>query len=123
MTVIARKKDDELVRQAAEAAAKSYSELSGREIKYEVEATLSDDGCVFIVPCFVLILADCAFSAGGIKLANGSRRITIDNTLDERLRLLEDRVCSCVFPYYPAYNAISDAARDQKGPVWCEREP
>jgi V-type H+-transporting ATPase subunit E len=33
------------------------------------------------------------FSAGGIKLVSGSWRITIDNTLDERLRLLEDRVC------------------------------
>lgn len=33
-------------------------------------------------------------SAGGIKLANGSKRITIDNTLDERLRLLEDKVCN-----------------------------
>ena len=31
-------------------------------------------------------------SSGGVKLANGSKRITIDNTLDERLRLLEDRV-------------------------------
>jgi hypothetical protein len=31
-------------------------------------------------------------SAGGIKLVSGSRRITLDNTLDERLRLLEDRV-------------------------------
>ena len=32
------------------------------------------------------------FSAGGIKLVNASRRITLDNSLDERLRLLEDRV-------------------------------
>lgn len=24
---------------------------------------------------------------------NGAKRITLDNTLDERLRLLEDRVC------------------------------
>ena len=26
------------------------------------------------------------------KLVSGTRRITLDNTLDERLRLLEDRV-------------------------------
>jgi V-type H+-transporting ATPase subunit E len=31
-------------------------------------------------------------SSGGVKLISGSRRITLDNTLDERLRLLEDRV-------------------------------
>jgi V-type H+-transporting ATPase subunit E len=36
-------------------------------------------------------------SAGGVKLINSSRRITIDNTLDERLRLLEDRVCVSTF--------------------------
>lgn len=32
------------------------------------------------------------FSAGGIILVSATRRITIDNTLDERLRLLEDKV-------------------------------
>src|ERR1700761_4429439 len=40
-----------------------------------------------------LILLAC--SAGGVKLSSGSRRITVDNSLDERLRLLEDRVCNC----------------------------
>ena len=29
---------------------------------------------------------------------NGNKRITLDNTLDERLRLLEDRVR---FPFHP----------------------
>ncbi|KAJ2968464.1 hypothetical protein NUW54_g13209 [Trametes sanguinea] len=31
-------------------------------------------------------------SAGGVKLVSGTERITLDNTLDERLRLLEDRM-------------------------------
>ena len=44
---------------------------------------LSEDQTIWIVS-----------SAGGVKLVSGSRRITLDNTLDERLRLLEDRV-SC----------------------------
>lgn len=35
-----------------------------------------------------------SYSAGGVKLISGTRRITLDNTLDERLRLLEDRVRS-----------------------------
>jgi V-type H+-transporting ATPase subunit E len=74
VTVLARKKDLDIVKQSAETAAKSYNEISGLEVQFDVEATLSDDG------------------AGGIKLANGTRRITIDNTLDERLRLLEDRM-------------------------------
>lgn len=36
--------------------------------------------------------ADAGCSAGGVKLVSGNSRITLDNTLDERLRLLEDRV-------------------------------
>lgn len=38
------------------------------------------------------ILSQALFSAGGVKLLSNSRRISIDNTLDERLRLLEDSV-------------------------------
>ena len=43
----------------------------------------------------ILELTTLPTSSGGINLVNGSKRITIDNTLDERLRLLEDRV-SCL---------------------------
>ncbi|KAH7920123.1 ATPase V1/A1 complex subunit E [Leucogyrophana mollusca] len=74
VTLYAREQDAELVQKAAEGAAESYTQVSGREVTFEIEATLSKD------------------SAGGIKLASGTRRITIDNTLDERLRLLEDRM-------------------------------
>lgn len=41
-----------------------------------------------------------SISAGGIKLVSGSHRITLNNTLDERLRLLEDRV-STICSYLP----------------------
>jgi len=74
VTVIARKKDVLLVERAAEGAKFQYKEMSGREVNVNVEGTLADD------------------SAGGIRLVSGSRRITIDNALDERLRLLEDRM-------------------------------
>lgn len=40
----------------------------------------------------------CLYSAGGVVLVNASKRIKVDNTLDERLRLLEDRV-SCTSPF------------------------
>jgi len=74
VTIHARKRDTTLVSQAAESAAKNYKEISGKEINFSVEGTLSDDG------------------TGGVKLISGTRRITLDNTLDERLRLLEDRM-------------------------------
>lgn len=74
VTVHTRKRDVAVAKQAAENAAQTYKELSGLVMAFEVEGSLSDDG------------------AGGIKLVSGSRRITLDNTLDERLRLLEDRM-------------------------------
>ncbi|KAF8066800.1 ATPase, V1/A1 complex, subunit E [Lyophyllum atratum] len=74
VTIHVRGRDVDVGKQAAASAEKSYKEISGRDIEYEVEGTLSDD------------------SAGGVKLVSGTRRITLDNTLDERLRLLEDRM-------------------------------
>ncbi|KAF8504244.1 ATPase V1/A1 complex subunit E [Hysterangium stoloniferum] len=74
VTVLGRKKDVLLVERAAEGAKFQYNHISGREVNIRVEGTLADD------------------SAGGIRLVSGTRRITIDNALDERLRLLEDRM-------------------------------
>ncbi|KAL1746778.1 ATPase, V1/A1 complex, subunit E [Schizophyllum fasciatum] len=74
VTLHGRKKDHDVVRKAAENAQKNYKEISGRDISFEVQGTLPDD------------------IAGGIKLVSGNGRITLDNTLDERLRLLEDRM-------------------------------
>ncbi|TFK97715.1 ATPase V1/A1 complex subunit E [Pterulicium gracile] len=73
-TVIAREKDGKVAEQAAEAAAKSFKEISGRSVKVDVDASLSNE------------------LAGGVKLESGQRRITINNTLDERLRLLEEKM-------------------------------
>lgn len=93
VTLLSRKKDAVIVKQAADAASKSYKEISGREVKIEIENTLSDEWYV-IIPYGLKRSAESflVLSAGGVKLISGSRRITIDNTLDERLRLLEDRV-------------------------------
>ncbi|EMD36194.1 hypothetical protein CERSUDRAFT_84268 [Gelatoporia subvermispora B] len=74
VTVHARPTDAEVVKQAADGAAKQYNEISGLKVSVTVKETLSDN------------------IAGGIKLVSGTERITIDNTLDERLRLLEDRM-------------------------------
>ncbi|KAI0782780.1 ATPase V1/A1 complex subunit E [Abortiporus biennis] len=69
-----REKDDELVKQALEGAQETYKQISGRTVSVEVEGSLSNE------------------LAGGVVLISGTRRITVDNTLDERLRLLEDRM-------------------------------
>ncbi|EPQ51573.1 ATPase, V1/A1 complex, subunit E [Gloeophyllum trabeum ATCC 11539] len=74
VTVYSRPKDLEVVKSAADAAAAQYKEISGRDVKIDVEGTLSDEG------------------SGGVKMTSGTQRITLDNTLDERLRLLEERM-------------------------------
>ncbi|KAF8234506.1 ATPase, V1/A1 complex, subunit E [Tricholoma matsutake] len=74
VTVHSRKRDVDVAKRAAESAARTYKDISGKDIEFDVQGTLDDDG------------------AGGVKLASGSRRITLNNTLDERLRLLEERM-------------------------------
>ncbi|KAG8934156.1 V-ATPase V1 sector subunit E [Tulasnella sp. 417] len=74
ITVKCRPKDKGLAEKAAEGAKQQYTEISGLKAEVSVEGSLTDD------------------SAGGVKLVAGTDRITMDNTLDERLRLLEDRM-------------------------------
>lgn len=93
-----RKKDVQAVEQAAAAAAKNYKEISGRDVAFEVSGALSDDGCVSLLSSDDVYVYP-SHSAGGVKLISGTGRITIDNTLDERLRLLEDRVSSLILLY------------------------
>ncbi|KAF5354312.1 hypothetical protein D9756_007203 [Leucocoprinus leucothites] len=69
-----RTQDAEVAKQAAEAASQTYNDLTGLSVEFEIVPDLGEDG------------------AGGVKLVNASHRITVDNTLDERLRLLEDRM-------------------------------
>ncbi|KAJ3571712.1 hypothetical protein NP233_g3567 [Leucocoprinus birnbaumii] len=69
-----RTQDADVAKQAAEAASKTYKELTGKSVEFEIVSDLGKDG------------------AGGVTLVNASQRITVDNTLDERLRLLEDRM-------------------------------
>ncbi|KAG9049933.1 V-ATPase V1 sector subunit E [Tulasnella sp. UAMH 9824] len=92
VTVRCRPKDKGLTEKAAEGAKQQYTEISGLKAEVSVEDSLTND------------------IAGGVKLVAGNDRITMDNTLDERLRLLEDR------------SAVPkpDAARDSVRPLWEE---
>jgi V-type H+-transporting ATPase subunit E len=49
VTVLAREKDLDIVKQSADAAAKSYNKISGQEVKVDVEGPLSNDGCVIML--------------------------------------------------------------------------
>jgi len=73
-TIRAREKDVSVVEKAVVGASKTYNDISGKHVKAIVEGSLSNN------------------LAGGVVLISGTGRITVDNTLDERLRLLEDRM-------------------------------
>ncbi|KAF9524934.1 ATPase V1/A1 complex subunit E [Crepidotus variabilis] len=75
VTIYSRKSDVEVVKKSAENAASTFKDISGRDVSFDVQGTINDDS-----------------SQGGIKLVSGSGRITLDNTLEERLRLLEDKM-------------------------------
>ncbi len=74
ITLSHRPKDTELIKKASESAQGKYKEISGRESKVEFEASLPDD------------------SAGGVIGSTLAGRIKVDNTLGERLKILEEKV-------------------------------
>ncbi|WFD02339.1 V-ATPase V1 sector subunit E [Malassezia obtusa] len=69
--VIARSGDVQLVQGLTDSAVKRYKEVTGRTTKVSVKEGLSKD------------------SAGGLILSGHNGRIQLNNTLEERLRLLE----------------------------------
>ena len=74
VTLAHRPKDGEVIKSAASSAQKRYQEMSGRQTKVSFDGSLSDD------------------SAGGIIGSTMSGRIKVNNTLEERLRILEEKV-------------------------------
>lgn len=73
--VRARKQDAKLVKETFTAAAKAYKEKSGREVEIALdeETTLPEA------------------SAGGVVVLNGNGKIQVDNTFEERLKLLGEQ--------------------------------
>lgn len=88
-----RTKDVSIVEAASEGAREQYKEISGRTVTISVEAELPEDR--YIQPktpsTHLELIFD--FSAGGVVLIGSNKRIVINNTLEERLQLLEDKVC------------------------------
>ncbi|BGP19568.1 hypothetical protein JCM10213_000168 [Rhodosporidiobolus nylandii] len=72
--VLGRPKDQQLLEKAAQEAAEQFEQDAGFKVNLEVETELPDK------------------SAGGVVLRGYGSRITVDNTLDQRLRLLEERM-------------------------------
>ncbi|KAE9967407.1 V-ATPase V1 sector subunit E [Venturia inaequalis] len=73
LAVSARKADYDLVKKAIEEAQKDYKKNTGKEVKLEIdESDPQPEG-----------------SAGGLSISGTDGRIDINNTFEERLRLLE----------------------------------
>lgn len=56
VVIFSRKSDVEVVTKAAETATRSYKEISGRDIEFEVQGTISGDSCVSLAYLFISIL-------------------------------------------------------------------
>lgn len=74
VTVYSRPGDVQIVEQAVSSAKTTYKDISGRDIEVQVEGSLPKD------------------CAGGVRLMAAGSRITVDNTLDQRLKLLEEKM-------------------------------
>jgi len=72
--IVCRSKDASLVNKAKDEAASEFKEAAGFEVKLSVLEELPKE------------------SAGGVTLVGYGGRIRVDNTLDERLRLLEQQM-------------------------------
>lgn len=72
--VIARSGDVQLVQEVSDSAIKRYTDETGRKANINVKEGLSKD------------------SAGGLILTGLNGRIQLNNTLEERLHLLEDKM-------------------------------
>lgn len=98
VTIHCRRSDVEVVKKSAENASNTFKDLSGRDINFEVQGSINDDVWVHWMcqpsGSWCLYLRR---SQGGVKLISSSGRITLDNTLEERLRLLEDKVLAQYF--------------------------
>ena len=76
VVVQGRKKDSSALGKAIESASSEFKEKTGNEIKITQKDELSDD------------------LAGGVIVTGHSSKLTVDNTLDQRLHIMEECVLS-----------------------------
>ncbi|KDE08112.1 ATP synthase (E/31 kDa) subunit [Microbotryum lychnidis-dioicae p1A1 Lamole] len=72
--VSGRQRDEKLLKKAAKEAVEEFEKQTGWAPKFAIETDLNDK------------------SAGGVIIKGYGSRITVNNTLDERLRLLEEKM-------------------------------
>ncbi|CAO1627819.1 unnamed protein product [Jaminaea pallidilutea] len=72
VTLTIREKDADVAKKSVDEAKKTYKEKSGRDVEIEVKRGLAKD------------------SNGGVLLWGHAGKIKVDNTLDERLKLVEE---------------------------------
>ncbi|SCV74431.1 BQ2448_8070 [Microbotryum intermedium] len=77
--VLGRQRDEKLLEKAAKDAVKEFEKQTGWAPKFAIEHDLNDN-------------SGSLGSAGGVIIKGYGSRITVNNTLDERLRLLEEKM-------------------------------
>lgn len=80
---LVRANDVDTAKSVTDGAVKKYKELTGRDTKVEVKEGLPKDRYVYLAYS----------SAGGLIVTAQQGRVRLDNTLEQRLKLLEEQVC------------------------------
>lgn len=112
VTIDHQKAAGDFINSAGDAALKRYKEISGRDCKLDFQTEVSDE------------------SSGGIIGSVMNRRIKVDNTLDERLKILEEKVSLHAINYamVPRLKLIEpglalDRCCQRSGPTFSARTP
>jgi V-type H+-transporting ATPase subunit E len=87
--VRARKADYDLVKKAADAAQTEYKKNTGKDVEIEIDESNPQpaEWQVYITVSISTLLTNT--SAGGVSVVGGRGKIEVNNTFDERLKLLE----------------------------------
>jgi hypothetical protein len=108
VTIDHQKAAGDFINNAGDAALKRYKEISGRDCKLDFQTEVSDE------------------SSGGVIGSVMNRRIKVDNTLDERLKILEEKVglhAGQIRDHASLSDTVIDRCCQRSGPTSSARTP
>ena len=122
--VSGRAADLTLVKKAAAEAAKEFEAAAGYPVKIEVDGELAAGSCVALLTslsAWELSIDASSCSTGGIKITGYGSRIVVNNTLDERLRILEEKVIRVILTpqlFLIKLDISADAPGNPRNSLW-----
>jgi V-type H+-transporting ATPase subunit E len=91
-----RKADYDLIKKAIESASKEYKEKTKKSIEATIDEANPQPEGWYVYCWYVGGLTLIGYSAGGLSIVGGGGKIDINNTFEERLKLLQDNALPSV---------------------------